>query len=193
MVDVDADQSIEPILADNMDMLLELEGDEFVRCAYLTILNRAPDYDGMTHYLQRLRAGHSKIEILRSLLRSDEARASNVQIPWITRAILRHKLKGLLFFEFASSRNLRKQREIARRLDVLEESVALLRHQSTRTEKLGELTKTLALFIKCCDQPADSELSTQNIALDLSGKSLVAKRIFRELSEALSEAQGKSI
>lgn len=46
----------------------------FVRCAYLTLLNREPDNDGFSFYLKRLRNGDSKIHILADIRSSEEAK-----------------------------------------------------------------------------------------------------------------------
>lgn len=63
------------------DELLELDDGSFIDCAYKTLLRRSPDPGGFDAYLQRLRAGRSKLGIVRDLSISSEGRAQNVVLP----------------------------------------------------------------------------------------------------------------
>jgi FkbM family methyltransferase len=78
--------------AQDLPGLLSLDHEEFVECAYLTILNRAADPGGLSHYVSQLRAGHPKISVLSALYGSDEARSARICIPWMSGAILRHNI-----------------------------------------------------------------------------------------------------
>jgi Domain of unknown function (DUF4214) len=73
--------------AQDLRSLLALDADAFVECAYLTILGRGPDASGLAHYRHRLSSGHSKLEILRDIYASDEARAIKRKLPWLARAL----------------------------------------------------------------------------------------------------------
>lgn len=81
--------------APDLSTLLKLQGGEFVRCAYLTILNREPDAAGFNHYVEQVRAGVSKVEILGSLYASIEATTREADLPWLRKAITQEKLKRL--------------------------------------------------------------------------------------------------
>ena len=59
--------------ADSLVELLEWHDADFVRCAFVTILGRQPDAAGEGHYVGRLRAGHSRLQILSELRKSAEA------------------------------------------------------------------------------------------------------------------------
>ncbi|HWW20445.1 MAG TPA: DUF4214 domain-containing protein, partial [Steroidobacteraceae bacterium] len=54
--------------------LLTLEGEAFVRAAYLTLLGREPDPGGLGNYVRELNAGVRKLAILSKLRNSDEGR-----------------------------------------------------------------------------------------------------------------------
>ena len=71
------------IAAQDLNTLLGHHGRQFVECAYLTLLNRQPDPGGMLYYLQRLRSGAPKLQILRELYTSDEGRMSGADLPWL--------------------------------------------------------------------------------------------------------------
>jgi GT2 family glycosyltransferase/glycosyltransferase involved in cell wall biosynthesis len=57
---------------DEVSELLQLEDAAFLRHAYLAILGREPDQEGMAHYLGRLRVGADKLQILGQLRSSPE-------------------------------------------------------------------------------------------------------------------------
>ncbi|OIQ86541.1 hypothetical protein GALL_316010 [mine drainage metagenome] len=58
-----------------LEMLLAREDHEFLLGAYRLLLGRQVDREGLSHYMSALRGGRGRIEILRSIARSDEARA----------------------------------------------------------------------------------------------------------------------
>lgn len=61
--------------------LLRFHGVDFVRNAYLALLLREPDEDGMAHYMDALASGYfNKIDILESLRVSPEGRRNNVRV-----------------------------------------------------------------------------------------------------------------
>jgi|GEM_PF-1907030 len=81
--------NLAPSVAQSIDELLSYYDEEFVHCAYHTLLGRAPDKEGMDYYLSRVRAGISRFEIIAQLLLSSEAKKNN-----------KEKIKGLRFFIF---------------------------------------------------------------------------------------------
>lgn len=82
----------------NLDALLSLSGEAFVRAAYRAALGREADDGGLRHYVQRLRAGDGKTSVIRDLLNSKEAQASNSQAN-----TFREELRALLREEKARS------------------------------------------------------------------------------------------
>jgi hypothetical protein len=81
---------VEIPVASTIDELMSYQGEWFVECAYQTILGRAADPVGMKYYLGRLRAGYSKVSVLKQLLASSEAKAHQVVVSGLKSTILRH-------------------------------------------------------------------------------------------------------
>jgi FkbM family methyltransferase len=73
--------------ADSLPELLSWPDINFVRCAYVTVLGRQPDYAGEIYYMERLRRGHSKMEILWQLRRSREGSRHDPGIAGFDRAL----------------------------------------------------------------------------------------------------------
>jgi hypothetical protein len=63
----------------------------FIERAYWTLLGRAPDPDGGTHYLNRLRNGVSKLTILLRLRESKEGRERDPKIAGLDKVLARHR------------------------------------------------------------------------------------------------------
>jgi len=80
--------SVEVTLAE----LLSYQDEQFIHSAYDIFLGRAPDSEGFSYYLNRLRSGISKVEILAQLLSSEEGKSRSIEIAGLDKAIRRHKL-----------------------------------------------------------------------------------------------------
>jgi GT2 family glycosyltransferase len=65
--------------------------ERFVHCAYHAILGRSPDSNGLKSYLESLRSGIAKVEILAQLKRSDEGKSRWAQIARMNKTIRHHK------------------------------------------------------------------------------------------------------
>ena len=61
---------------------------EFVQAAYVAILKRPVDPQGLTYYLQRVRSGVSKERILAQILKSTEAKSSSTKIQGLSAYLL---------------------------------------------------------------------------------------------------------
>lgn len=88
--DSDAVANVQP--ANDVRSLLVLNDVQFVATAYLTLLRRPADSDGLVHYTSRLRAGHAKLDVLDLLARSREGRHKGVVLPGLRKALSRHRL-----------------------------------------------------------------------------------------------------
>lgn len=75
--------------ADSLAELLSWEDQDFVRCAFVTVLGRQPDPEGEFHYLNLIRAGHSKLFVLDVLRNSIEAENHDPGIAGFDRALRR--------------------------------------------------------------------------------------------------------
>lgn len=73
--------------AQDLEVLLNSNDEEFVNGAYKTLLNRSPDAAGAASYLAVLRAGTSKIAILRELSNSEECQRNGVEIPALAKIL----------------------------------------------------------------------------------------------------------
>jgi hypothetical protein len=177
--------------AQNIGALLATEQIDFVECAYLTILNRAPDESGLAHYGERLRIGHPKMDILSDLYASAEARQENVQIPWLRRAIFRHKLQKLFRIRVAGKRYSKSDRQFAieRRLDLLDQRVTSLSRQlELRIAELDNLAQVLGEWIEADKRSVPANMTAPDFEARLSASSLVTQRVFKQLSDAIAEA-----
>ncbi|MDR3065171.1 MAG: FkbM family methyltransferase [Comamonas sp.] len=79
------------VAAATLDELLEQHDQSFIQCAYLTLLGREPDPEGLNYYLSRLRTGYSKIQILAQLSLSNEGKAYAAQLSGLDVAIARYQ------------------------------------------------------------------------------------------------------
>lgn len=85
-------QARTPVLTHVRD-LLALDGEAFVHAAYATLLNRAPDRDGLQNYLAELRAGGSKLTVLSRLRSSAEGLRHKVSLAGLRWAMFRTRLR----------------------------------------------------------------------------------------------------
>ena len=74
----------------SIDELLELDGADFVKAAYVALLGREADVDGGTNYLKRLRDGWSRMSIVKGLFHSSEGQAFGPKLPGLAKALQRY-------------------------------------------------------------------------------------------------------
>ena len=77
-------------------LLLALDGEEFIHVAYATILNRAPDASGLANYLGELDGGVSKTAIISQLRNSAEGRRQDLPLIGYRRALMWSFLRRVL-------------------------------------------------------------------------------------------------
>ena len=75
--------------ANSLRDLLSWNDLDFVRCAYVTVLGRQPDLPGQAHYVEQIRAGNSKLDVLWQLRRSPEAKHHDPGISGFDRSLRR--------------------------------------------------------------------------------------------------------
>lgn len=90
--------------AETLQQLLNEHDSMFVSKAYITLLGRPVDPDGLGHYLDQLRRGTKKIMILDRLFRSSEAKAFGCNLPGLRSAIRLHRLTRIPVFGSALRR-----------------------------------------------------------------------------------------
>jgi hypothetical protein len=186
----DAQPAATLVAAQNLQALLSLDFEEFVECAYLTILNRPADADGLAHFVERLRVGHPKVAILSALYGSEEARSAKVKIPWMQGAILRHKLTRLPLVRFAFNRANHSAiiLQFEHRIHVLERQMAALSSETaTRLMELEQLSRGVGLSQRLANADISATASDKNARLEISDKSALAKRVYNALIDATAE------
>lgn len=65
--------------------LFQLDDEQFIRNLYTCLLRREPDSEGRQHYRERLAQGHSRFELLKSILESKEAQKLGTKVTGLTR------------------------------------------------------------------------------------------------------------
>ena len=70
-----------PGVAKSLDDLLSRDGPAFVRAAYRTLLRREPDLGGFVAYLDKLKGGMTKRDLIDELCASAEGRRCGARIP----------------------------------------------------------------------------------------------------------------
>lgn len=119
--------------AESAEQLLALHDEEFVRCAYVTVLGRQADQGGFANYLDQIRRGADKEKILLALATSPEGRKVDTL-----------RLPGLKEIVDASQRNRSSllSRALARLLSgALRPMFARLNGVEYRIDKLNELVQ----------------------------------------------------
>ncbi len=66
--------------ANSFEDLVAYENEEFIYCVYVTLLARRPDIRGFIYYLNRLKKGVEKAEIIYQVYSSKEARKNSVSV-----------------------------------------------------------------------------------------------------------------
>jgi Domain of unknown function (DUF4214) len=160
---------------DDLKSLLQHQDRQFIECAYLTLLKREPDPQGLGFYLGRLRGGEAKLQIVSELYSSMEARQSGADLPWLRSPLRRQRLTRLpvLGILLKTLINRESKSELGIRLRVLEQKVFLLEQLVGNAE---------SLVIQQRDPGSPIHSNVQEAAPNLSGLPMAAKRIFRELS-----------
>ena len=74
----------------SVNELLELEGADFVKAAYVALLGREADLEGGTNYLRRLRDGWTRMSIVKGLFHSSEGQAFGPKLPGLAKALQRY-------------------------------------------------------------------------------------------------------
>jgi hypothetical protein len=73
--------SMRPAAGSARELIGAGDDEGFLRWAYVTLLGRPADPEGLNVYLRQMAAGKSKVSILKQLSRSDEGRAHGARLP----------------------------------------------------------------------------------------------------------------
>jgi hypothetical protein len=107
-------------------------------------------------------------------------------------AILRYKLTSLPLVRLAFMSDRRDVRlEFEHRLHVVEKKVALLTTQSAAlVTEFAELSGALRLIAKPSETSSQHITAPDNLGDELCSESLVAKRVYQALSDAIADERG---
>jgi GT2 family glycosyltransferase len=84
--------------ARHLKQLLGHDGEEFVYSAYVTLLNRLPDSNGLVNYLAELQSGAGKLDIVSRLRNSPEGQRFRAPLAGYNSSVLKLRLRSLLSF-----------------------------------------------------------------------------------------------
>lgn len=150
-------------VANPLGELLRLQDKDFISCAYQTLLGRAPDHEGLTYYLGRIRSGISKISILGQLRLSNEGKRCAVSLSGLDDAIRRNRwiqnpfLGWLVRFFTGDEGNT----TIERKLRGIENSLFLLGEESK--QRFNGLEASLAgVHLLLVNQPLTPAMTLNN-------------------------------
>lgn len=82
--------------ANHVTELLALEDEHFVYKAYVTLLNRLPDENGLANYCEQLGGGRHRLRILQGLRNSPEGRQHPLRVAGYRGALLRWNIRTLM-------------------------------------------------------------------------------------------------
>lgn len=131
--------SITPIVAAaSLDELLAHHDADFIHCAYLTLIGRVPDPEGMRYYLTRIRAGRSKIAIIHQLTLSVEAKNHNASVVGLKQALKQYKWEKMPILG-VFIRSLSSEDTIFQKINQIENSIYVLeKKMNSRFDALEE-------------------------------------------------------
>ena len=76
----------------DFEALIQLDDRSFIDAVYTTLLGRQPDGDGLNFYLEAIRNGTSKLQILREIFFSQERMDSEVELPGLREALAQREI-----------------------------------------------------------------------------------------------------
>ncbi len=79
----------------SIDDLMQVDDDSFVKAAYLALLGRAVDDEGLQHYLRALAGGRSRLYVLADLHYSKEGRGRDVALAGFAEAMRELRMRKL--------------------------------------------------------------------------------------------------
>lgn len=124
--------------AKTIDELLSYYDEQFVRCAYLTLLGRKSDPEGTQYYLGRLRAGYGKAKVITQLAESSEAKTFRADLAGLRELIVAQKKADHWFWGFFS-----RGSRIERQANLLEYELGQIAQQvqQARVESLVHIDR----------------------------------------------------
>jgi hypothetical protein len=168
----------------SIDELMLLHGPRFVTAAYLALLKRQPDPEGLSFYSMRLLTGSPKMQVIHEISSSDEAKAKQSRLPGLDRALRVYKwsrspwLGIVVRFFYHVELNTAKQR----RLRVIEQFVSDL------DDRTGEYMQSLSVQLATVIQAlAKQDDKVSQIAQYMSSAVTISPKIEAQELQRLPE------
>lgn len=139
-----------PNNATTLSELLALHDQQFVRGAYKTLLGRSPDPEGFQYYLDRVRTGFSKTQIVAQLCLSHEGKTYASKLPGLDAAIEKHQKgqRSLIGFLFNLFNGTEGNTPTERKIRAIENQMFLFNEKSLeRFNQIEAAIATLHSFI----------------------------------------------
>lgn len=152
-----------PTIASTLGQLLACHDQQFVVCAYQTLLGRAPDSEGLDYYVGRIRTGFSKIQILAQLRLSNESKTYAANLPGLDAAIRQHQQAQypLIGWVFRRFNGWETNHPVERKLRGIENQLSSLSDESN--QRLNKIETAIAGLHNLIVQQA------QSIIVELGG------------------------
>lgn len=122
--------------AASVSELLSHQDEAFINCMYQTILGRDADADGRAYYLDKLRSGSEKIQLITELLFSNESKGKRKLFRDLSNAVNPKKQKKLLSREQLSVSTLEKVSSGGAKSDITPVEVGTLEEFLTCNDEL---------------------------------------------------------
>ncbi|MBS7807674.1 DUF4214 domain-containing protein [Variovorax sp. PCZ-1] len=184
MTSVPSTRTTQPIKANSFDELLACDDQHFVSSAYLTILGRMPDPEGMNYLLSRLRRGISKTQLLMQLRISQEGDVYSVKLPGLEQAVRKYRLERTPFIGwfFQKLHGSETNHPLERRLRAIENKLSLLNDENAR-----RLDSIEAKYLSSGLQPQSTWTSQFDLSDQMRKLTPRAQNIFFQLKTAIAE------
>ena len=201
MPPLQANHPTQPIQASSLDELLASDDQHFVHSAYLTVLGREPDPEGLGYSLGRLRQGVSKIKVLAQLRLSKEGNAFAVKLPGLDRAIHHYQQEQypLIGWVFKRLHGAETNHPIERKLRAIENKLNFLSDESTRRfdqmeARLSEFSYSIGLNTSSTANALKESSSLEQSQRTGQLKKLTprARAILFQLRTAIAEHGGRN-
>jgi FkbM family methyltransferase len=178
----------------HVDDLIRLDDVEFIEHAYLAVLNRIPDVDGLRYYLGRLRLGYSKLGILDQLKRSAEARIANTTVQGLERTKFVRWSRIPLVGRFIALFNTDADNESRRRIRRIESAVHALDQRVMRrfNDIDGQLATVIGRLHELVANPCGVMAPNSQALVDAaprgpSAEEIEARRLAPEVRRTLAQ------
>ncbi|HEX9389984.1 MAG TPA: FkbM family methyltransferase [Usitatibacteraceae bacterium] len=147
------------VAAANLGDLLVKFDQAFVACAYQTLLGRFPDSQGLAFYVQKLRRGAAKMQIIADIRRSNEGRGRKQSVIGVDAAIRNFQLGKMplvgwmyrLVSDIEGNTSVERQlRAIQNQMAVFNDMVAsrIADSESRMLARLGEIQQQQFMMVK---------------------------------------------